>query len=106
MIGQASSQPVYNASKGAVRIFAKSAAAQYAKEGIRVNSVHPGAVDTPMVEYRLSDPALRKQANERVPLGRTAKPEEISHGVLYLASDESSFVTGSELVMDGGFTTQ
>ena len=106
LIGQASTSPVYNASKGAVRIFTKSAAIQYAKEGIRVNSVHPGAVDTPMVEYRLSDPELQKQANERAPLGRTAKPEEIAYGVLYLASDEASFVTGSELVMDGGFTAQ
>ena len=68
--------------------------------------MHPGAVDTPMVEYRLSDPELQKQANERAPLGRTAKPEEIAYGVLYLASDEASFVTGSELVMDGGFTAQ
>ena len=97
---------MYNASKAAVRIFTKSAAIQYAKEGIRVNSVHSGAVDTPMVEYRLSDPELQKQANERAPLGRTAKPEEIAYGVLDLASDEASFVTGSELVMDGGFTAQ
>ena len=106
LVGQATMQPVYNASKGAVRIFTKSAAIQYAKEGIRVNSVHPGAVDTPMVEYRLGNPELQAQANARSPMGRTAQPEEIAYGVLYLASDESSFVTGSELVIDGGFTAQ
>jgi len=106
LVGQGSIQPVYNASKGAVRIFTKSAAIQYAKEGIRVNSVHPGAVDTPMAEARLHDPEMQREANARIPLGRTAKPEEIAYGVLYLASDEASFVTGSELVIDGGFTAQ
>ena len=106
LVGQATMRPVYNASKGAVRIFTKSAAIQYAKEGIRVNSVHPGAVDTPMVEYRLGNPELQAQANARSPMGRTAQPEEIAYGVLYLASDEASFVTGSELVIDGGFTAQ
>ena len=106
MVGQDGIQPVYNASKGAVRIFTKSAAIQYAKEGIRVNSVHPGAVDTPMAAARLADPELQREANARVPLGRTAQPEEIAYGVLYLASDEASFVTGSELVIDGGFTAQ
>ena len=106
LVGQATMQPVYNASKGAVRIFTKSAAIQYAKEGIRVNSVHPGAVDTPMVEYRLGNPELQAQANARSPMGRTAQPEEIAYGVLYLASDEASFVTGSELVIDGGFSAQ
>ena len=106
LVGQATMQPVYNASKGAVRIFTKSAAIQYAKEGIRVNSVHPGAVDTPMVEYRLGNPELQAQATARSPMGRTAQPEEIAYGVLYLASDEASFVTGSELVIDGGFSAQ
>ena len=106
LVGQGFTQPVYNASKGAVRIFTKSTAIQYAKEGIRANSVHPGAVDTPMVGYRLSDPELQAQANARSPMGRTAQPEEIAYGVLYLASDEASFVTGSELVIDGGFSAQ
>ena len=106
LVGQDAIQPVYNASKGAVRIFTKAAAIQYAKEGIRVNSVHPGAVDTPMAGDRLADPELQRQADARIPLGRTAQPEEIAYGVLYLASDESSFVTGSELVIDGGYTAQ
>ena len=106
IVGQSDIQPVYNASKGAVRIFTKSAAIQYAKEGIRVNSVHPGAIDTPMAGDRLNDPGLQRQANERTPLGRTAHPDEVAYGVLFLASDESSFMTGSELVIDGGATAQ
>ena len=106
MVGQDYVQPVYNASKGAVRIFTKSAAIQYAKDGIRVNSVHPGAIDTPMAGERLTNPELQREANERSPLGRTAHPDEVAYGVLFLASDESSFMTGSELVIDGGATAQ
>ena len=99
-------QPSYNASKGAVRIFTKSTAIQYAKEGIRANSVHPGSIDTPMADNRLTDPELQRQAEARCPLGRTAHPDEVAYGVLFLASDESSFMTGSELVIDGGETAQ
>ena len=106
MVGQDYVQAAYNASKGAVRIFTKATAIQYAREGIRANSVHPGAVDTPMAGARLNDPELQRQSEERIPLGRTGKPEDIAYGVLYLASDESSFVTGSELVIDGGTTAQ
>ena len=106
IVGQNYIQPVYNASKGAVRIFTKSAAIQYAKEGIRVNSVHPGPIDTEMAGERLNDTGLQREAEQRVPLGRTARPEEVAYGVLFLASDESSFVTGSELVIDGGMTAQ
>ena len=100
------SQPSYPASKGAVRIFTKSAAIQYAKEGIRVNSVHPGPVDTPMAAERLSNPELQQRINEKTPLGRSGQPDEVAYGVLFLASDESSFMTGSELVIDGGWTAQ
>ena len=106
IVGQTNIQPVYNASKGAVRIFTKSAAVQYAKEGIRVNSVHPGSIDTPMAGDRLTDPDLQREAEGRNPMGRTARPEEVAYGVLFLASDESSFMTGSELVIDGGATAQ
>ena len=94
----------YHASKGAVRIFTKSAAIQYAAENIRVNSVHPGPVDTDMLASSLSVEGARRP--EDVPLGRSGRPEEIAYGVLYLASDESSFVTGSEVVIDGGRTAE
>ena len=106
LIGQESVQPVYNASKGAVRIFTKAAAVQYAKEGIRVNSVHPGSVNTKMIADRINSPEGRERSRSITPLGRVAEPIEIAYGVLYLASDEASFVTGSELVIDGGFTAQ
>jgi NAD(P)-dependent dehydrogenase (short-subunit alcohol dehydrogenase family) len=108
LIGQEGIQPVYNAFKGAVRLLTKATAIQYAKEGIRCNSVHPGAVDTPMRQEGLAglDPAALEERLRRVPLGRVATPEEVAYGVLYLASDESSFVTGSELVIDGGYTAQ
>jgi NAD(P)-dependent dehydrogenase (short-subunit alcohol dehydrogenase family) len=104
IIGQDYIHPGYNASKGAVRILTKSTAVQYAREGIRVNSVHPGSTITPMTEARRSDPEAHALVRSRVPLGRYAEPEEIAYGVLFLASDESSFVTGSELVIDGGYT--
>jgi NAD(P)-dependent dehydrogenase (short-subunit alcohol dehydrogenase family) len=106
LIGQDSIQPVYNASKGAVRLLTKSTAIQYARENIRANSVHPGTVATEMNAERRADPELFQQTLSRIPLGRVAVPEDIAYAVLYLASDESSFVTGSELVIDGGFTAQ
>ena len=96
----------YIATKGAVRLFTKSTAIQYAKENIRANSVHPGGVDTPMVNELPVDPAQQDRNRLRTPMGRRASPEEIAFGVLYLASDEASFVTGSELVIDGGATAQ
>ena len=97
----------YGASKGAVRIFTKSTAVQYAKEGIRTNSVHPGIIDTPMtVPTILTDDSSREAAMDRTPLGRLGQSEDVAYGVLFLASDESSFMTGSELVIDGGLTAQ
>jgi NAD(P)-dependent dehydrogenase (short-subunit alcohol dehydrogenase family) len=87
-------------------LLTKATAIQYAKEGIRANSVHPGSVATLMNTARRADPELYRQSLSRIPLGRVAEPEEIAYAVLYLASDESSFVTGSELVIDGGFTAQ
>ena len=96
----------YHASKGAVRIFTKSAAIQYAKDGIRVNSVHPGFVDSPMTESHHALPEIREARLAATPLGRMGLPDDIASGILYLASDESSFVTGSELVIDGGMTAQ
>jgi NAD(P)-dependent dehydrogenase (short-subunit alcohol dehydrogenase family) len=96
----------YHASKGAVRIFTKSAAIQYAKDGIRVNSVHPGFVDSPLTESYHAQPDVREARVAATPMGRMGLPEDIATGILYLASDESSFVTGSELVIDGGMTAQ
>ena len=96
----------YHASKGAVRAFSKAAAIQYADVNIRVNSVHPGFVDTPMTDGLHSQPGVREERVARTPLGRMGVPEDIAYGILYLASDESGFVTGSELVIDGGMTAQ
>ena len=96
----------YHASKGAVRIFTKAVAVQYGREGIRVNSVHPGFIDTPMTEGFLNDSGIREGMIRRTPLGRIGTPDDIANGVLFLASDESSFMTGSELVIDGGYTAQ
>ncbi len=96
----------YHASKGAVRIFTKAAAVQYAPENIRVNSVHPGPIDTDMLAMSNRNPARVTEPGREVPLGRPGRPEEVAYGVLYLASDESSYVTGSELVIDGGRTAQ
>lgn len=93
----------YHGTKGAVRILTKTAAIEYAKDNIRVNSVHPGVIDTEMVKGLLAEEG--GQAIVRAhPLGRVGTAEDIAYGVLYLASDESAFVTGSELIIDGGFT--
>ena len=94
----------YSSTKGAVRLFTKSTAIQHARDGIRCNSVHPGPIDTPMLaESRRGRGALTdEQQRQRTPLGRIGQPEDIAFAVIYLASDESSFVTGSEVVVDGG----
>ena len=106
MIGLGRGAGAYAASKGAVRLLTKSTAVQYATEGIRCNSVHPGFIDTPMTERSLSDPENRKDRINRTPLGRIGTTDDIAYGVLFLASNESSFATGSELVIDGGYTAQ
>ena len=96
----------YSASKGAVRIFTKSTAIQYAAEGIRANSIHPGPIDTDMGDQVWPDADSRERAVARTALARMGTPQDIAYGALYLASDESSFVTGAELVIDGGLTAQ
>ena len=105
LAGSANSS-AYQASKGAVRIFTKSTAIEYVKEGIRANSVHPGVIDTDMIAELLSDPIVRQERLDGVPLRRIGTAEDVAYAVLYLASDESSFVTGAELVIDGGKTAQ
>ena len=96
----------YSASKGAVRILTKGTAVQYASDGIRANSVHPGIIVTQMTEELLSDEDQRAQRLTSTPLGRFGTADDVAYGVLFLASDESSYVTGSELVIDGGSTAQ
>ncbi|OLB96647.1 MAG: cyclopentanol dehydrogenase [Candidatus Rokubacteria bacterium 13_1_40CM_68_15] len=91
----------YNASKGAVRVMTKSAAVQYATDGIRVNSVHPGVMP-PMLTSN-ANPEVRAQLLKPVPMKREGRVEEVAYAVLFLASDEASYITGAELVVDGGF---
>ena len=102
--------PPYHASKGAVRLMTKTDALLYAKDRIRVNSVHPGFIWTPMVESFLAatpDPAqARAGLNELHPLGHIGEADDVAYGILYLASEESKFVTGIELVIDGGYTAR
>ena len=104
MVGQEYTHMGYNASKGAVRILTKSAAVQHAKNGIRVNSVHPGIMPPMRTSKRTADPEVRKQMLASVPMGREGRREEVANAVLFLASDEASYITGTELVVDGGFT--
>ena len=95
--------PAYNASKGAVRLLTKNVAIQYSQQNIRVNSIHPGVINTDMMA---GDTRSAEDWDRLIPLGRFAEPIEVAYGALFLASDESSFMTGSELVIDGGFTAQ
>jgi NAD(P)-dependent dehydrogenase (short-subunit alcohol dehydrogenase family) len=107
--------PAYHATKAANRIMAKTGALFYAKDNIRVNSIHPGFIWTPMVENFLKGQSeksgvsveeLRKGLDSEHPIGHIGEPNDIAYGVLYLVSDEAKFVTGSELVIDGGYTTR
>jgi NAD(P)-dependent dehydrogenase (short-subunit alcohol dehydrogenase family) len=98
----------YNASKGAVRMFTKAAALECSKAGhdynIRVNSVHPGVIQSPLAESIMRDEDSKRAALSWHPIGHFGDPEDVAYGVLYLASDESKFLTGAELVIDGGWT--
>ncbi|MDP4284511.1 MAG: glucose 1-dehydrogenase [Bacteroidota bacterium] len=106
MVG-AGDVPHYHATKGAVRLMAKNDAVTYAKNKIRVNSVHPGFILTPMVEnFGKNTPGFMDLLNSLHPLGHIGEPIDIAYGILYLVSDESKFVTGSELVIDGGYTSK
>jgi NAD(P)-dependent dehydrogenase (short-subunit alcohol dehydrogenase family) len=95
----------YSASKGGVRLFTKSAALEVARYGIRINSVHPGAIRTELqLSAIASDPSVTEAINSRIPLGRMGDPEDIGGAILFLASDEAKYVTGTELIVDGGLT--
>lgn len=94
----------YHATKGAVRLLSKTAAVQYATQGVRVNSIHPGVVATPMIQDILDEEGDQQADIARTPMRRAGTAREIAHGIVFLASDEASFITGAELVIDGGLT--
>jgi NAD(P)-dependent dehydrogenase (short-subunit alcohol dehydrogenase family) len=101
-VGQTGIHMAYNASKGAVRIATKAAAVQYARDGIRVNSVHPGMMPPMRTSKMSADPAWRARMINPIPMRREGRVEEVAYAVLFLASDEASYITGTELVVDGG----
>ena len=105
LVGSAGGPPAYNASKGAVRIFSKAMAVRHGKDNIRVNSVHPGFMP-PMASGIAYDQNQRRGSLEQTPLGREGRIEEVANAVLFLASDEASYITGAELAVDGGFTAK
>ena len=102
-IGQEFVHMGYNGAKAAIRMMTKAAAVQYARDGIRVNSVHPGLMPPMRTSVTAADPKLRKKVLESVPMRRTGHVEEAAYAILFLASDEASYITGTELVVDGGF---
>ena len=107
MVGSSGGHPAYNASKGAVRIFTKATAVRHGKDGIRANSVHPGYM--PPMLTSIPDEEVRQERQDLVaatPLGREGRQEEVAKAVLFLASDDASFITGAELAVDGGYTAQ
>jgi NAD(P)-dependent dehydrogenase (short-subunit alcohol dehydrogenase family) len=103
VVGQSMVHMSYNASKGAVRLVTKSTAVQFGKDGIRCNSVHPGLMPPMRTSGATADPTVRAKMLKSVPLGRTGEVDEVANAVLFLASDEASYVTGAELYVDGGY---
>ena len=101
--GQTMTHPGYNASKGAVRTLTKSTAVQYGKDGIRANSVHPGLMPPMRTSGATADPVVRAKMLKGVPLGRAGEVDEVANAILFLASDEASYITGAELYVDGGY---
>jgi NAD(P)-dependent dehydrogenase (short-subunit alcohol dehydrogenase family) len=103
IVGQSFVHMGYNAAKGAVRMASKAAAVQFAPDGIRVNSVHPGLMPAMRTSKMTADPKVREKMLSAVPFGRVGRVEEVAYANLFLASDESSYITGIELPVDGGF---
>ena len=106
LIGQRHTGSAYAASKGIVRIFSKTTAIQYADDGIRCNSIHPGPTVTAMTAAITDNPEVMERRLREIPLRRLGRVEDVAFGALYLASDESSYITGIELIIDGGLTAQ
>ena len=106
LVGSPGETAAYTATKGAVRLFTKATAIQHARDKIRCNSVHPGPIATDMIKDMLDNKSEWEQRLRRLPMGRVGTAEEVAYGVLYLASDEASYVTGRELVIDGGTTAE
>ena len=106
MVGQSYVHPGYNASKGAVRLVTKAAAVQHAKRGIRVNSVHPGSMPAMLTSGPRGDGGSQDARMAAIPMGREGQPIEVANAVLFMASDEASYITGTELMVDGGFTAR
>lgn len=104
LMGAATAQIAYTASKGGVLAMTRELAVEYARQGIRANSLCPGPIETPLLAELLSDPERRQRRLVHVPIGRFGRPEEIAKAALFLASDDASFITGSALVVDGGIT--
>jgi NAD(P)-dependent dehydrogenase (short-subunit alcohol dehydrogenase family) len=104
LMGAATAQIAYTASKGGVLAMTRELAVEYARRGIRANSICPGPIETPLLAELLADPDRRQRRLVHIPIGRFGRPEEIAKAALFLASDDASFVTGSALVVDGGIT--
>jgi NAD(P)-dependent dehydrogenase (short-subunit alcohol dehydrogenase family) len=104
VMGAATSQIAYTASKGGVLALTREIAVEYARQGIRANALCPGPVDTPLLQELLADPAARARRMVHIPMGRLAKAEEIAKAALYLASDDASYVNGATFLVDGGIT--
>jgi NAD(P)-dependent dehydrogenase (short-subunit alcohol dehydrogenase family) len=105
-VGQRVVHMGYNASKGAVRLMTKAVAVQFARDNVRVNSVHPGVMPPMRTSKLTGDPEVRKKLINAIPMGRAGRIEEVANASLFLASDEASYITGTEIVVDGGFLAQ
>jgi len=103
-LGAATSQTAYTASKGAVLAMTREIAVEYARKGVRCNALCPGPIDTPLLAELLSDPDRRQRRFVHIPMGRLGRAEELANAALFLASDDSSFMTGASLIVDGGIT--
>jgi NAD(P)-dependent dehydrogenase (short-subunit alcohol dehydrogenase family) len=104
LVGHKLTNETYTTSKGAVTLLTKSVAVRHARDNIRCNSIHPGTVDTPMVQALFTDPEKKRERLDEVPLGRLATAQDVANAALFLASDEAGFITGAALPVDGGLT--